>query len=228
MRTPEVGVKSKSGLPRSLVIYGSVAVLVAAGVFEGLRTNRWGQTEDMKAAVTRLAAVPATFGDWTSQEQPIDEKVLKVAEATGSVSRTYANRKTGNVVSVLILCGPPGPIGAHTPDICYKGIGFEMDGREEHRTVAFDDKQATYWAARFQRQTTGDNQMRVAWMWGVDGDWSASSAPRREFALRKALYKLYVSRAVTPADREANPPVDRTQEFLADFLPVVKKALAPG
>jgi hypothetical protein len=90
------------------------------------------------------------------------------------------------------------------------------------------DQRATYWTAKFQRQATGADQLRVAWAWGVDGDWTASAAPRREFALRKALYKLYVSRAVTPADREANPPVDRIQEFLADFLPVVKKALAPG
>ena len=216
-------------MPRSLVIYGSVALLVAAGVFEGVRTNRWGQSEDMKAAVSRLTGVPAAFGDWTSQDQPIDEKVLKVAEATGNVSRAYTNRKTGNTVSVLILCGPPGPIGAHTPDICYKGIGFEMDGPEEHRAVSFaDDQKATYWTAKFQRQATGTDQLRVAWMWGVDGDWTASAAPRREFALRKALYKLYVSRGVTPAEREANPPVDRVQEFLTDFLPVVKKALAPG
>lgn len=216
-------------MPRALVIYGSVAVLVAAGVFEGLRTNRWGQSEDMKAAVARLTAVPPTFGDWTSTENVIDEKVLKVAEATGSISRTYANRKTGSVVSVLLLCGPPGPIGAHTPDICYRGIGFEMDGREEHRTITPADSPAgSYWAATFQRQSTGADRLRVAWMWGVDGDWNASTNPRREFALRKALYKLYVSRGVTPADREANPPVDRIQDFLADFLPVVKKALNPS
>jgi len=215
-------------MPRSLVIYGSVALLVAAGVFEGLRTNRWGQTEDMKAAVTRLNAVPANFGDWTSTEDPIDEKVLKVAEATGNISRTYSNRKTGNVVSVLILCGPSGPIGAHTPDVCYRGIGYEMAGDQEHRTLSLaDGRKATYWTAAFQKQATGDNRLRVAWAWGTDGDWVASTSPRSEFVLRSALYKLYVSRPTAPADRDANPPVDRIQEFLADFLPEVKKALAP-
>ena len=214
---------------RALVIYGSVALLVAAGVFEGLRTNRWGQSDDMKSAVTRLAAVPAAFGDWTSQDLPIEEKVLRVAEATGSVSRAYSNKKTGTAVSVLLLCGPPGPIGAHTPDICYKGLGFEMSGREEHRSITYrDDRRATYWSATFQRQSTGTDQLRVTWTWGVDGDWVASAAPRRDFVLRKALYKLYVSRAVTPAERESNSPTDRIQEFLADFLPEVKKALAPG
>ena len=215
-------------MPRSLMIYGAVAVLVAAGVFEGMRTNRWGQSDDMKASVARLAGVPAAFGDWTSTEQPIDQKVLKVAEATGNVSRVYTNRRTGNTVVLLILCGPPGPIGAHTPDICYAGIGFDMDGKEERRTVPVPDgKQATYWTAKFQRQTTGEQQLRVAWAWGIDGDWQAATAPRREFVLRSALYKIYVSRATSPADREANPPVDRIQEFLADFLPEVKKALAP-
>jgi hypothetical protein len=215
-------------MARSLVIYGAVGLLAAAGVLEGFRTNRWGQTDDAKAAVARLDAVPRAFGEWTSTENPIEEKILKVAEATGSVSRVYKNSLTGNTVSVLILCGPPGPIGAHTPDICYRGLGYEMAGSELRRTLRLPDGQtASYWSTSFVKRTAGDAPLNVCWAWGVDGEWAASAAPRRDFVLRSALYKVYVSRQPTPAERDAKPAADPVEEFLTDFLPVVKKALSP-
>ena len=62
----------------------------------------------------------------------------------------------------------------------------------------------------------------------TDGDWQASANPRTDFALRRALYKLYVVRPEprTPAGVPASSGPDPIDEFLAAFLPEVKKALA--
>jgi hypothetical protein len=60
----------------------------------------------------------------------------------------------------------------------------------------------------------------------VDGNWQAAENPRMEFMGRKSLYKLYVTRGLTPTERDHSPAgVDPTQEFLNDFLPEVKKVL---
>ena len=63
-------------------------------------------------------------------------------------------------------------------------------------------------------------------MWGTDGDWKASDNPRTDFALRTALYKLYVVRYEprTPDGAPGAAP-DPIPEFLTAFLPEVKKAL---
>src|SRR4051794_34829461 len=116
-------------MPRFLVIAAAVAILVGAALFEGVRTNRWGPSEDVSAAAAKLDAFPREAGAWSAvADTPLDPKILRVAEAVGHVSRSYRNRETGAQVELLALCGPPGPIAAHTPDACYAGQGFKMVG----------------------------------------------------------------------------------------------------
>lgn len=211
---------------RTALIVGALVILVAAGVVEGVRSNRWGVSEDQTAAAAKLARVPREFGPWVGTESPIEQRILDRAEAVGSVSRVYRNKTTGATVSVLLLCGPAGPIGAHTPDICYAGLGYKMIGGELSKTVKLPDGSAQgYWSGRFEKP--GGGGLVVSWAWATDGNWVASTAPRRDFIGHAVLYKLYVSRGLTAAERDREPATtDPTHEFLTDFLPDVKKALA--
>jgi hypothetical protein len=210
------------------VVLGLGALVVAA-VFEGMRSGRWGISEDLKAAAARLDRVPARFGDWTSSDNPVDRKILERAEAAGSVSRVYRNAKTGSVVSVLLLCGRAGPIASHTPDICYAGLGYQMSGGELRKTLSPPAGPATYWSARFAKDAA-DPGLEVNWAWGdAAGTWVAAEAPRLEFASRPVLYKVYATRALAPAaTRSGTPEPDPVHDFLTEFLPVVRTALDPG
>ena len=213
-------------LPRGLVILIAAALIVTFAAVEGIRSNRWGAGDDQRAAAARLERIPARFGDWTSSEVPIEPKILKIAEADGAVSRLYTNRKTGERFTVLLLCGPSGPIGAHTPDICYGGLGYRCVGKPVPQRVVIGTEATSFWTARFEKPTPSDEPLRIFWAWGVDGTWKASTAPRTEFALRNSLYKLYV---VTPERAERSTTataVDATVGFLKEFLPLVRQALA--
>jgi hypothetical protein len=213
-------------MARSAVILIAVAVLAAAGLIEGVRSNRFGVPEDARAAAAKLAGIPREVGPWVATEAPMDDRVVAQAEAVGHLSRVYMHRRTGAEVNVLILCGPAGPLGSHTPDICYAGRGYTQVGRGVRKTLALPGGGvATYWSARFEKDGPGETPLEVCWAWGTDGDWSASANPRGEFAFRSVLYKLYVTRRATdPADQ---PPADPVAEFLTAFLPETKQALAP-
>jgi hypothetical protein len=212
---------------RPVLIVAAVAALAVAGVVEGVRSNRWGEPADLRAAADRLNTVPAVFGTWTSTDQPMPEKVLKVAEAIGHVSRVYRDSRTGAEVSVLLLCGPAGPIASHTPDVCYAGNGFTMQGRQVPRTISLPGgSAASYWTARFAKDGPGEQPLEVSWAWGTDGDWEAAENPRRDLALKPALYKLYVARSIPPGAQ--TPAADPVAEFLSAFLPEVKKVLSPA
>ena len=144
--------------------------------------------------------------------------MLRVAEADGYLQRSYRSGKTGAELTVLLLSGPSGPIGAHTPEYCYAGNGFARVGESVKRTAAG----SSYWSVRFERPAPPRDPLRVCRMWGTDGDWEASENPR--LGLKAALYKLYVVRAEPVAPKVGDP--DPVQDFLGEFLPEVKRALA--
>lgn len=223
--TTETAKPGAKDAARWLVVVLAVAGLAGAAVFDRLTSGV--ESGDVKEAAGRLDRVPREFGDWTGTDLPIEDKVLRVAEAAGCVSRVYTSRKNGAAVSVLMLCGPTGPIGAHEPKYCYAGNGYEENGPKAKRAAtAADGTAATYWTVQFAKKPpTADVPLRVCWMWGLDGNWSASDSPRSEFALKRALYKLYVVRAEPkPLAKDEADPI---HEFLLSFLPEAKKALTP-
>jgi hypothetical protein len=213
---------------RTALIVAAVAVLVTAGVLASIRTNRFGVREDLRAAGDKLKAVPKTVGPWvTTQELQLDPKVQERAEAVEYISRVYENRETKAQVSVLVLCGEPGPIGSHTPEICYGGSGYDTNVPKAVRSVPMPGGgSANYFAARFKKPAAAD-PLQVCWAWGVDGDWYASDTARGEFALRSALYKIYVHRPVPAAASDSPQAADPVHEFMTVFLPEVKRTLAP-
>jgi hypothetical protein len=206
-------------MPRGLLIVLAAALVIGVALVEGLRSNRWGESEDLKAAAAKLARIPRDFGMWHGTDTTLDPKLVEKAEAVGYVSRQYFNSKNGERIEVLLLCGPSGPIGAHTPDVCYGGLGYICRGKPIPRKVDFEHGVATFWTGRFEKQSPTDNPLRVYWAWGVNGEWQASDNPRTDFALRTALFKLYVVH-VEQAGTEA-----QAKEFLTEFLPLVRRAL---
>lgn len=213
---------------RTVLIVAAVAVLVAAGVVAGIRTNRFGVREDLREAGAKLKAVPKAVGPWVAtHEYDMDPKIQQRAEAVEYVSRSYVNKDTGVRLSVLLLCGEPGPIASHTPDVCYGGLGYDTNVSKAVRTVPMPGGNAAqYFAAKF-RKPNGSAPLLVCWAWGVDGDWHAADAARGEYALRSALYKIYVSRELPVTDQTSSYADDPAHDFLAAFLPEVKKTLAP-
>ena len=209
-----------------LIIIGAVGGLVAAGVVEGMRSNRWGDSAEIKNSATRLTAIPSRVGHWVAiEERTMDPQIQRIAGAVGYVDRCYRNENTGEIVDVLLLSGTTGSIAAHTPDICFQGLGYSMkESAPVRRTLSVPDGMSvSYWSARFEKDQPGSPSLLVNWAWGVNGDWSAADAPRREFLLHQSLYKLYVTRRVS-SDRDAAEDVEG---FLKEFVPAVKTVLMP-
>jgi hypothetical protein len=214
-------------LIRYLPLVVAAALVAAAGVVHGLRTDRWGAPPDVGAAAARLDAVSNALGDWEGRPMEMDARQLVVAEAAGHLARRYLNRRTNAEVSVVVLCGRPGPIAVHSPEICYPGAGFVRDGDRQTRSLPGDDgaRASQLFAARFTKTGTPPETLAVFWGWGTDGAWSASADARVEFARAPYLYKLYVIRRLPRAD---DPGAEEpTKDLLRVLLPELEKRLSP-
>ena len=87
----------------------------------------------------------------------------------------YENTKSGTKIGLLLVCGRPGPVSVHTPDICYPGAGYEM---VQARPMVFSGGSACrrklpeFITAEFVNdQSFPPDRSRVYWSWTVTGTW---------------------------------------------------------
>jgi hypothetical protein len=228
----------------------AVVLVLGAGLLYGFWTGRWNRDESLQVALERLDRLPGAFGsgpipDWEVMEggeNKIDDKTLQIGGIDGYKSRAYVNRLTGERVTILIVCGRPGPISVHTPDVCFKGRGFEMQGKEERTKIKWSDtNEAEFWTAVFkQPHMAVPSTMRVYWTWTPTGQWQVAENPRFVFGRYKALYKLYVYREVSPSEDETKgrPAAGENKtkgtaedevcvRFIKELLPHLQKSLFP-
>lgn len=205
-------------------------LLLVSGYVHGMWTGRWQQSDALATAASALDAVPTEFADWKMEHQSdISPEEKSVAEIAGSIARQYRNQRTGEVVSLLLMVGKPGPISVHPPTACYTGLGYQQVGAT--RAYACDVEMAEGQKTRHQFQTaqfaspkkTETVQPHVFWAWSADGIWSCPDSPRLAFVGKPALFKLYVSyEAHSVVKSKEKTPAER---MLADLLPVLRMSL---
>ena len=208
----------------------ALVVLAAASFIHGPWSGREATSVLLEAKAGVLDRIPLTIGDeWTSEARPIDAETLRLGEIVGYTSRTYKNRR-GQVVSVLLVCGRPGPIAVHSPEVCYGGSGFEAaQPKPEPFSLSSgaDGTPDTFWVNVFKRTTpTRVDLLRILYSWNAEGSWVASTHPRVDWASRPFLYKLYVVRPVAATDEPLDDN-DPSVSLLRALLPQLRSVLFP-
>jgi hypothetical protein len=211
----------------------ALALIVAAGVLGGLWTDRWRPSREAREALDRLPRIPMRVGPWRGRdvEAPGGAHYARAGIAA-HLARSYSDAESGATVDVLLVCGRPGPITAHTPQTCLGEAGYEETAPPVGVALpAGVAGPATFRRAEFTRLEAGAPETRrVYWAWraadGTAWDAPAGDGPRVAFALHGALYKLYASRLLSPADTLLDE--DPCEGFLRLFLPELERALFAG
>jgi hypothetical protein len=211
-------------MTRAICLIFGAALIFGAGIWHGSITGRWGESHELQLAVDRLATLPKNIGDWVSKDLEIKASHLQAAEIAGYISRVYQNKKTGEYLSILLVCGKPGPISVHSPDVCYQGAGYQMGPKSpfSFRNAA-TDRSADFWVAKFTKDPD-PAPLHILWSWTTGKVWMAPDNPRLAFFQAPVLYKLYIVREAKGLDA---PLVDEiTHGFIKEVLPVIKNTLS--
>jgi len=211
------------------MIASATLLMIASGIIHGTSTDRWGESAKLSAAAVRLDTIPARLGDWKSQELQKSDEELQIAGAEGYVFRRYVNVADGNVVVLMMLCGPPGPISVHPPTVCFTGSGWQLTSDPERFRLdrPSSDLNDEFLTARFTsgQAVTVANSIRVFWSWNAAGTWQVPKNPRVTFAKYPYLYKLYVT---AEAGNTRQPPSESPgASFLRLLLPRIRADLFP-
>lgn len=213
----------------SLPLIFALPVLAGFGVAEGLWTDRWGSSHAREQAAARVGSFPRAVGEWECEDQVLDEREVALAKLDAYVSRRYIRRRTGDAVTILLVSGRPGPIVAHSPEICFAGAGNELFGTPVRREINLPGlpDAATFWSAEFVSPRDKTQQSLVLWSWSTGKGWKASGHPRLEFGRYPALFKLYVIRPISPDPQHTgnDPALD---DFMRSLLLEAQTALFPS
>lgn len=200
------------------VLIGSTA-LIACGIVHGFWTDRWAAPVETTQAAERLHDIPLELGEWDGEEFEVKPNEAGAGVA-GCIKRRYVHRKTGTTVSLLLVCGRPGPVSIHTPEACYGARGFLVGVKDRYDAGGGD----LLWKTDAVRDTaTEETRLRLYWGWSDGSTWTASSEARVQFARRPVLHKLYVVRELSGLNEtNRNEPCE---EFLTLLLPALRKSL---
>jgi len=211
----------------SLIVPASVGLVLIlfASVLQGKWTQRWedSESQELKVFKTVYEKIPMTVGDWEGErsKEETNQRELEAAGAEAHLSANYTNPKNGQTVSVYMICGASRNVSVHTPEACYPGAGFVMEGRTQKYTVGA----AEFTTAVFTKSTpSGTQRLRLFWAWTADGTWQSPDFPRLVFGGRQSLNKLYLITAAPPDQQVNDSPI---LPFAAAFLPEVQKVLFP-
>ena len=199
-------------------LVGSTA-LVACGIVHGFWTDRWAPPAETARAAERLNAIPLELGEWDGEtlEVKADEAGAGVA---GCIKRRYVNRKTGTTISLFLVCGRPGPVSIHTPEVCYGASGFLVNVRDRYESPAGDGM----WKTDATRaNATEQTRLRLYWGWSDGSSWMAANDARVQFARRPVLHKLYVVRELSGLNESSQ--TEPCEEFLSLLLPALRRSL---
>jgi hypothetical protein len=214
---------------KDLSIVTAIVVVIGSGFVHGTWTDRWKVSDEVGAAVAALGRVGRTIGDWTGQDLELAPEPLERAGVAGYLCRHYEDRRTGAAVTVLIVCGRPGPIAVHTPDVCYPGVGFDAAGPPTRHPVriAPSAPPVEFWTLDLTRvRSAVPEHLRIFYTWRAGGAWTAATNSRLAFAHSPALYKLYLIRETRAPDESLAD--DPALELARRLLPELDRSLVPG
>jgi Protein of unknown function (DUF3485) len=198
----------------------AVLALMLTGFLDRLWTS--GRESAAAEAAQRIQEVPLILGSWRGQPLEPNAEHIAAAGFAGVLARRYED-ENGCVVSMLLVCGPPGPVSVHTPDVCYPGAGFDMIGTQSKLNVPSAGEHVQFWQSQFRKARWGDRRLRVYWSWHSNRGWQAAENPRITFMNLPVLYKLYVMCEIAPG--EETKMAEACTRFMKCLLPELEQRL---
>ena len=209
----------------------AVIAIFATALIQGQWTDRWNSTsseklqqfvEGFERIPTRIEFAGQVWHGYEAEEDPKRKaRLLQQAGANDIRTVSYREAETGDVVTVMLVCGPSRHVSAHTPNHCFVGQGFTMS----QPITKFRIGEGEFYTAKFQKP--GDYR-RVFWGWNPDGKFEVPKGrppvdARKVYGGRLPLNKIYLIHQI-PAegqDPEESLCVEFGPAFMSEFNRVV-------
>jgi Protein of unknown function (DUF3485) len=153
-----------------------------------------------------LKDIPNILGTWRAlegAETTLDPEIAKIAGSTDHVIRTYADDKTGERITVLVLYGPAHAVWGHTPEICYPASGFRTVVPVREVKIPLDEasRSAAFREALYGKTRGGATSLHdVYYSFLNAGEWRPDMEGQwKRFRYHPGMFKVQIERRVNSA-----------------------------
>ncbi|WP_460167763.1 exosortase-associated EpsI family protein [Thermostilla marina] len=219
-----------------VVLFAATALLIlGAGALERQWSGRTVADDDQfRQLAEAVESVPPIVGPWHGRRlpKPSDPHILEATGAIGWFSAEFTETITGDEVSVFWIAGPSRSVSVHTPDACYPGAGFVMEGEPQAYRIEYtaetngriEKRGADFTTAVFVKsEPMGTRRLRVFWAWNDGTGWASPRFPRMRYGAARPLTKLYL---IAPSPPGELAHQSTAIELADDLLPVLDARLA--
>jgi hypothetical protein len=204
---------------------GLVCVLFgASGAARAWQDHRFQSAKNrVITPIFPLKDLPKTVGRWRALEgleASLDPRIAQMAGSVDSLMRVYVNEDTGVTVTALLIYGRAEAVVAHTPEVCYPAVGYQIaDDVATHR-ITFGDANAFLRSTVYAKKGVDLDLEEVFYSIRHDGRWSPSiDGNWKVLRFSPAVFKLQIQRRVVEGERRHldNPSLDFLKSFIVAF-----------
>jgi hypothetical protein len=164
------------------------------------------------------------LGTWSkvaNSDGKLDPEIARLAGSSDYVIRSYADSRTGEVVSLLLLYGLADSVFAHTPEVCYKAAGYSLVPPIVDHEFKLPGSAAPirYSSVFVGASAAGATQYsEVIWSFWHAGTWLPEVASRwKMFRSSPGMFKIQIQRPASALSSDDSPSESLLKEIVREI-----------
>ncbi len=185
-------------------IAASCLMLVFGLAYRAVAAKLEAPTDSTPISPEALARLPLRIGDWTGEDVPMDEAIIRATDTDARVNRHYTRRGRLEVVSFYIASGVKvRDLMPHRPEVCYAGAGWTLMDRQLAELPLGDAGKLPCNIMQFSRGAFNTKRIIVLDYYLVDGQYCPDVSLLRSKAVNGAgavryVAQIQITTSITP------------------------------
>ncbi len=165
-----------------------------------------------------LARFPLQIGDWTGEDVPLDEEIVRATDTDAHLNRRYSRRGGLETISFYLASGVKArDLMPHRPEVCYTETGWTLANRQLTELPLSNSGKLPCNIIQFSRGVLNTQKVVVLDYYLVDGQYCADVSLLRSKAWHGSGTVRYVAQVEIIAPVTATFSAEVATKTISDF-----------
>jgi EpsI family protein len=221
MSSEHTNITSHRKRQRPVIIATIVAssIMLSFGIgYRVLAARLAAPVDTIPLSQEELDRLPLQIGDWTGQDVPLDEAIVRATDTDAHVNRSYSRQNSPESVGLYIAYGVKvRDLAPHRPEVCYTGGGWTLTDRRSTDLSLSNEMKLPCNVLQFSRGSLNKQGVVVLDYYIVDGQYCRDVSALRFKAWRGSGAIGYVAQVQIVASVAPNLPAESAARVVSAF-----------